>query len=201
MAKSSFESELIASTELAKAALLEVTDASTVGDCIGHEVIEDGVGNLFFACTLRGYPGWRWTATLAKVSPTDPVTVLEVELLPADGALLPPDWVPWSVRLAQYQESQALLEAELAAAALVDDEDADDELDDDELDDDDLEDDILENDFSDFDDEIDGVDIDALADDEDSEDDATDEDELEDDVVEQDVDAQDEDALATQDDR
>lgn len=205
MAKSSFESELLATTDLARAALLEVTDSSSVGDCTGHEVLEDGVGNLYFACSLRGYPGWRWTATLAKVSATDPMTVLEVELLPGDGALLPPDWVPWSVRLAQYQESQAQIEAELAAAALADDEDADD---DDDLEDD-LEDDILVNDFSDFDDEINGVDIDSLSDDDDDDDDEAerfaevddDDDELDDDLLEIDDDVNDQGAVADEDDR
>ena len=206
MAKSSFESELLAATDLARAALLEVTDSSSVGDRTGHEVLEDGVGNLYFACSLPGYPGWRWTATVAKVSATDPMTVLEVELLPGDGALLPPDWVPWSVRLAQYQESQAQLEAELAAAALADD----DEADDDDLEDD-LEDDILVNDFSDFDDEINGVDIDSLVDDddvsEDDDDDATDtfaevdDDELDDEFLEIDDDVDDQGAVAGEDDR
>lgn len=204
MAKSSFESELLAATDLARAALLEVTESSSVGDCTGHDVLEDGVGNLYFACSLRGYPGWRWTATLAKVSATDPMTVLEVELLPGDGALLPPDWVPWSVRLAQYQESQAQLEAELAATALADD---DEDADDDDLEDD-LEDDILVNDFSDFDDEINGVDIDSLVDDHTDadaadtfDDDADDDDELDDDLLEIDDDVNDQGAVADEDDR
>lgn len=191
MAKSPFEADLLAATELARAALLEITEASTVGDCIGHEVLDEGVGTLYFACTLKGYPGWRWAASLAKVSADDPVTVLEVELLPGEGALLPPDWVPWSVRLAQYQESQALLEAEIAAAALAAEEDLDDlddDLDEDDLDDDDLDDEILDNDFSDFDDEIDGVDIDALADESEEISDDLDDDDLDDEIDDDDLD-------------
>lgn len=177
MAKAKFESELIGSTDIARNALLEITAAETVGEPVGHEVDESGAVTLFFACTMPGYPGWRWAASLAKVAKDAPVTVLEVELLPSDGALLSPDWVPWSDRLAQYREAQAALEAEQKAAAeaageLSDDDDLDDD------DDDDDDDDILVNDFSDFDDEIDGVDIDALAEDIDDESDA---DELEDD--------------------
>lgn len=200
MAKHPFEAELLASTELARAALLEVTEAHTVGDVVGHEVDESGAVTLFFASRLPGYPNWRWAASLAKPSEDAPVTVLEVELLPGEGALLSPDWVPWSVRLAQYRESQAALEAEQRAAAeaaaeLADDEgiDAediatdgelisadDDEFEDDEFesdeDEDEDEDDILVNDFSDFDDEIDGVDIDALDDTDDTDDAESDED-------------------------
>jgi hypothetical protein len=180
MPKVAFEAELLGAGELARAALLEVTDAATVGDLVGHEFDESGAVTLFFACNLPGYPGWRWAASLAKVAKDAPVTVLEVELLPGEGALLSPDWVPWSVRLAQFSESQAALEAESRAAALALAEladDDDDDLDEDDLDDDDLDDDddfdddddeddedILVNDFSDFDGEIDGIDIDAIAD-------------------------------------
>lgn len=206
MAKAPFEAELIGSTDLARQALLEVTAGETVGEPAGHEVDESGAVTLFFDCTMPGYPGWRWAASVAKVAKDAPVTVLEVELLPGEGALLSPDWVPWSVRLAQYREAQELLEAEQKAAAeaageLEDDDDVDeddlddlvlgdegDDLDDDDEDDDDDlddeeddldEDDILVNDFSDFDDEIDGVDIDALADESEDDDDIDDADDEE----------------------
>lgn len=154
------QDELLGATDLARAALLEVTTAESVGDLIGHEAEDSGAVTLFFECKLPGYPGWRWAASVAKAAADAHVTVLEVELLPGEGALLSPDWVPWSVRLAQYRESQAALEAEQKAAAAAaaelgeePDTDADDDAD---------EDDILVNDFSDFDDEIDGVDIDAV---------------------------------------
>ena len=46
-----------------------------------------------------GYLGWAWTVTLARVPRGRTATVSEVDLLPGEGALLAPAWVPWSERL------------------------------------------------------------------------------------------------------
>ena len=149
---------LFAAREQARAALAEITDPQSIGSDDGHEVHDAHVLTLFFECRLAGYPGWRWAATLARVDDNAPVTVLEVELLPGAGAVVAPEWVPWSERLAQYRETQSrqaadeAAAAEAAAAELADEDDVDPA------------DDLLENDFSDFDDEIDGVDVDSLDD-------------------------------------
>lgn len=164
---------VIQSTELALKALQEITALETIGAFAGHVDENDVTATLLFECLLPGYPGWRWAATLAQVTPEDPVTVLEVELLPGDDSLVAPEWVPWAERLAAYRESQAQLAEEQRAA-----DEAADELDDD-FDDDD-EDDVMENDYSDFDSEVDGVDIDAFADD-DEDDDGSGDDEEDDD--------------------
>jgi hypothetical protein len=121
---------------VARDALLEITAESTVGELISETVADDGVVTMLFAATMAGYPGWHWTVSVAELSGEEP-TVLEAELLPGDGALLAPDWVPWSERLEDYKEAQAVA----AAAAGVDelDDDSDDDSDDD--DDDDLGDD------------------------------------------------------------
>ncbi len=170
---------LIEAHDLALAALHEITPASTVGAPAGYTVEEEGVVSLRFATTMEGYPGWFWTVSLAVVEDSEP-TVLEAELLPGEGALLAPDWVPWAERLAEYQAAQAALAAEQgdAEASDGDDEDGDDL------------DDLDDVDASDFDEDgspilhagdVDGVDIDeldedAVDDDEDSEDDSADED-------------------------
>ncbi len=144
---------LLGSREIARAALAEITDAATIGADEGHEVHEQHVLTLFFECRLPGYPGWRWAATLSRIDEQSPVNVLEVELLPGEGAVTAPEWVPWSMRLAQYRETQArqaadeAAAAEAAAAELAEEDDVEPE------------DDLLENDFSDFEDEIDGVDF------------------------------------------
>ena len=78
-----------------------------------HVVDDEHVLTLLFASDLAGYPGWRWSVTLARVEGAEP-TVLETELMPGDAALLAPEWVPWSVRLAEYRAAQ---EAAAAAAA------------------------------------------------------------------------------------
>lgn len=172
----SVDDRLLTAHDLARAALLEVTPAATVGDPAGYTLEDGGVVSLRFNNRLAGYPNWFWTVSVAVVEGAEP-TVLEVELLPGEGALLAPDWVPWAERLADYQAAQAAL-AE-AEGEDVDD-DGDEDLDDDELD---AEDDLDDLDAADFDDDgspilhsgdVDGVDIDEL--DESAEDGATDED-------------------------
>jgi hypothetical protein len=168
------DARLIDAHDLALAALGEITPASTIGPAAGYLPEEDGSVSLRFENRLAGYPGWYWTVTVARVEDEEP-TVLEIELLPGDGALLAPEWVPWAERLAEYRAHQVEL-AEAAAAAddggTTDGDALDDVLDDDDLDDDDdLEDgeaDILHAG------DLDGVDIDEL-------DDTVDEDDLEDD--------------------
>jgi hypothetical protein len=163
--------------EVAYAALLEVTPVETIGDPAGEVPDGDGVVSVLFDCALPGYPGWKWTVSVATVEGEQP-TALEVELMPSEGALLSPDWVPWSDRLADYKAAQ------LAAGEEVDesDEDADDDESDDDIDDetDDAEDDEPDDDDSDEDEDdedddddviavvhggdVDGVDIDELDD-------------------------------------
>jgi hypothetical protein len=169
--------------EVAYAALLETTPVETIGDPAGEVAESDGVVSVLFETALPGYPGWKWTVSVATVEGSAP-TVLEVELMPAEGALLSPDWVPWSDRLADYKAAQ------IAAGEEVDEsdddegdddsEESDDDSDDDETDDDD------ESDEDDNDDviavvhggDVDGVDIDEL---DEVEDDESDDDDSEDD--------------------
>lgn len=144
-----------ADVELARAALLEITPADTVGKPAGSIVETDGVITLYFETTLRGYVGWKWTVSISHGEGTS-ISVLETELTPAEGALLSPDWVPWSERLADYKEAQA----ELAALALEHEHDDDDD-DDDDFDDEDVNNDdeaLLHSG------DLDGVDIDSLDD-------------------------------------
>lgn len=178
-------------TELARKALLEVTPESTVGQPVGTVDEGDGVVSVLFSNRMPGYPGWRWTVSIAQVEGDEP-TVLEVELMPGDGSLVAPDWVPWADRMAEYRAGQAdedddesddeddedddesdedddLDDAEESDYDDPDDDEADDDAsddDDDEFEDD--EDDLAESD----DDELDGVDVDAA--DDDSDDDAAD---------------------------
>ncbi len=125
------DERLTGAHDLALAALHEITPADTVGPAAGYTAEDDGVVSLRFHTRLSGYPGWYWTVAVAVVEDSEP-TVLEVELLPGDGALLAPDWVPWATRLAEYQAAQAA-----AAAADEDDDEEDDDLDDDSDEDDD----------------------------------------------------------------
>lgn len=150
---------------LAHAALLDITTADTIGEPTGSITEEDGSLTVYFDTTMAGYRGWKWTVSLAHVKGFGP-SVLETELTPGDGALLSPDWVPWSERLADYKEAQS----ELTAHETDDDDsdDSDDDDSDDDADDDADEDDFDDEDVSDDDDallhsgDLDGVDIDSL---------------------------------------
>jgi hypothetical protein len=144
--------------ELARTALLEVTDARSIGPLVSETDEGDGVVSLRFESNLPGYLGWKWTVSVAKIGDAEP-TVLETELMPGDGALLAPEWVPWSERLDEYNAVRA------AAEAGEDEDDTDDDLGDDEdlIDEEDLVDDDLGDDLGV--DEYDGmeedVDVDA----------------------------------------
>ncbi|WP_395640290.1 DUF3027 domain-containing protein [Pseudolysinimonas sp.] len=115
---------------VARAALAEISPPGTVGALLESTATEDGVAQLSFASTLSGYPGWHWSVSVAEIPGEEP-TVMEAELMPGDGALLAPDWVPWAERLEDYRAAQ------LALAADADDADLTDEADDDETDEDD----------------------------------------------------------------
>ena len=122
---------------LARAALHEITPDATVGSYAGETDEGDGVTSVLFDSAMPGYPGWKWTVSVAQVEGEEP-TVLEAELMPADGALLAPDWVPWSERLAEYKAAQeALGETEAVSDELEESDDDDLDEDDDDEDDDD----------------------------------------------------------------
>ncbi len=145
--------EVEARVALARAALGEVTDPADVGELIDVGSPADGVADLRFSCTLGGYTGWAWTVSTAQIAGSEP-TVLEVELLPMEGSLLAPPWVPWTERLAEWRRTHPAD----ADGEYVDD---DDPGDDEDLADEDLEDD----DLADADDEVaDGIDDDLLDD-------------------------------------
>lgn len=101
---------LAAPIELARAAILEVTEASDLGDPVGVVDERDGVYSIQFAATRKGYPDWRWTATLVDLEGQDGPTVLETEMLPSEESLLAPAWIPWAERLAEFQAAHRAAE-------------------------------------------------------------------------------------------
>ena len=140
---------------VARSALAEISPPGTVGALLERTPLEDGVAQLSFASTLSGYRGWHWSVSVAELPGEEP-TVMEAELLPGDGALLAPDWVPWAERLEDYRAAQAALADENASTA--DDEPVDDDDDDADGDDDDDEYALGDDDFGD--DPREGIDLD-----------------------------------------
>lgn len=74
-------------------------DPADVGEYLGHVVEGERLVSHRFACAARGYRGWEWTVTVARVPRGRTPTVCEAELLPGDDAILAATWVPWSERL------------------------------------------------------------------------------------------------------
>jgi hypothetical protein len=142
--------------DFARQALVEVTPESTIGSPIGSVDNGDDVTTFQFGTTMAGYPGWMWTVTVAHL-PGETPTIVESELTPAEGALLAPEWVPWSDRMEDYRAAQvAAAEAGEVVEVDGDTDDDDDGDDEDDDDDDDFGNDLLHGG------DLDGVDIDEV---------------------------------------
>lgn len=85
--------------ELARAALVEEIGESSVGAHLGVVADAEHIVSHRFATLDKGYRSWAWNVSVARAPESDHLTVCELVLLPEDGALLPPPWVPWSERL------------------------------------------------------------------------------------------------------
>ncbi|MFV2145200.1 DUF3027 domain-containing protein [Isoptericola sp. G70] len=91
---------LLGAVEQARAAALDVASSpDDVGEHLGTHAEGERLMSHRFAAGMKGYRGWHWTVTLARVPRGRNATVCEVELLPGDEAILAPEWVPWSERL------------------------------------------------------------------------------------------------------
>jgi len=86
--------------DLARQVAVEIAEEPhDVGEYLGAVREAERLVSHRFACTARGYRGWAWTVTVARVPRGRTATVCEAELLPGDDAILPRPWVPWSERL------------------------------------------------------------------------------------------------------
>lgn len=100
MATAVRDAVLGSAVDLARSAAEEVAESpELVGEYLGATLEEERVVSHRFASTARGYRDWAWVVTLARVPRGRTPTVSEVDLLPGEGALLGPAWVPWAERL------------------------------------------------------------------------------------------------------
>ncbi|MDO4792372.1 MAG: DUF3027 domain-containing protein [Buchananella hordeovulneris] len=93
------DANLASALELAREAALEIAASAEVGDPVGVKAEGERLVTHFFACLKPGYVGWNWAVTLARAPRARKATVCEVSLIPGEGALLAPEWVPWKDRL------------------------------------------------------------------------------------------------------
>ena len=103
----------LAAVDLARGAAQDEAGVMGVGEHLGTHADDDRVLTHIFACPHPGYRGWRWSVTVVRASRARVVTVDEVVLLPGEGALITPDWVPWVERIQPGDVTPGLL---LAAA-------------------------------------------------------------------------------------
>lgn len=83
---------------IARAAVIETAgDEASVGGLRGVIEAGDGLVSVRYECLLPGYRGWNWTVDIAVLDGVP--SVCESALLPGEGALLAPEWVPWSERV------------------------------------------------------------------------------------------------------
>lgn len=94
------DATLAAAVDIAKEAAEEISGLGDVGEHLAYLQEAERLGSHYFATTSPGYRGWRWTVTVSRIARSKNVTVCEVTLLPGEGALLAPVWVPWADRLA-----------------------------------------------------------------------------------------------------
>ncbi|MCL3861532.1 DUF3027 domain-containing protein [Actinotalea sp. K2] len=100
MATATKDAVLGSAVDLARAAAQEVAEHDgLVGEHLGVVVEGERLVSHRFATTSPGYRGWQWVVTLARVPRGRTASICEVDLLPGDGAILAPPWVPWAERL------------------------------------------------------------------------------------------------------
>ena len=85
--------------ELAREALLEVTEPGQVGEHLRVEASGERLVTHVFECAMPGYRGWSWVVVVARASRAKAPTVAETALLPGEDSILAPEWEPWSERL------------------------------------------------------------------------------------------------------
>ena len=110
---------LAAAKDVALQGVQEIAPAHAIGLVHHVRAEEERLSTHLFECTLPGYRGWFWFATLSRAPRSRVATICEVGLLPGDDALIAPDWVPWAdrVRPEDLEENAAQENAESDAAA------------------------------------------------------------------------------------
>jgi len=93
------DSVLLSAVDFARDAVTAEADASQVGEHIGAVMEDERLVAHSFQCLNPAYLGWQWTVTLTRATADHEPTIIDVVLLPGDGAIVPPAWKPWSDRV------------------------------------------------------------------------------------------------------
>ncbi|MFD3507405.1 DUF3027 domain-containing protein [Nocardia sp. NPDC058666] len=98
VSESGMRGVLADAAEVARRALVAL-EPDGVGVHLGVTVEDDTAATHRFEATLPGYRGWQWAVVVAAPPGADYATVSESALLPAIGALIAPDFIPWDQRV------------------------------------------------------------------------------------------------------
>ncbi|WP_324650544.1 DUF3027 domain-containing protein [Georgenia sp. H159] len=93
------EAVLAGAVDLAREVIVDDVGATQVGEHAGYVVEGPRVLTHVFESRTPGYRGWYWAVTLARPPRARTPTVVEVNHLPGEQAVLAPGWVPWADRL------------------------------------------------------------------------------------------------------
>lgn len=94
------DAALYGAIEVARLAAVEIAEPGAVGEHLGVDMDAERLATHFFACVAPGYPGWRWAITLARPPRGRKPTVCETHLVPGEGSMVSPVWLPYAERLA-----------------------------------------------------------------------------------------------------
>lgn len=85
------------SVAVARQALEESVDPDSFGGHLETLVDAPGLQTETFACEMSGYVGWYWAVSLSVLD--GHATVNDIVLLPGEGAIVAPEWMPYRERV------------------------------------------------------------------------------------------------------
>ncbi|WP_313812046.1 DUF3027 domain-containing protein [Glutamicibacter sp.] len=125
--KPKMDTILADAVDAARQSLANIAADAEIGEYLGATAEGERLVTHRFISHKKGYQGWTWFATLARVprAKAKDLTVCEVGIIAGEGSLLAPAWVPWAERLAKEEIEAA--EAAQSAKDVTDDEPQDPE--------------------------------------------------------------------------
>ncbi len=103
--KPKLDTILADAVDVARSALTEIAVDTEIGEYLGATPEGDRLVTHRFVSQKKGYRGWTWFATLARVprAKAKDLTVCEAGIVAGEDALLAPAWLPWADRLAKEE--------------------------------------------------------------------------------------------------
>ncbi|MGO2052558.1 DUF3027 domain-containing protein [Glutamicibacter sp. 287] len=111
--KPKLDTTLAEAVDVARNALIEIAAETEIGEYLGATPEGERLVTHRFVSQKRGYRGWTWFATIARVprAKAKDLTVCEAGIVAGEDALLAPAWVPWAERLVKEEIEAAEAEA------------------------------------------------------------------------------------------